>query len=448
MNDDEDEVTASAPRQSGSAPDSLTGMALTNLKAVIVVPDFRKLYATRLLGQASDGLLQSALATFVLFSPERQPTAASVAGAFIVLFLPYSLVGPFAGVFLDRWRRRQVLVYANLIRALIVIGVAILVAQRHEGLSLAATVLVVLGVGRFVLAGLSASLPHVVDGPLLVTANALTPTSGTIAAAIGGLAGVGIRGIAGGGDTGSVIVLLCAIGGYVCASLMARTLGKQRLGPDSQTVRTTVAGVLRGFADGFHQLRAHPIAGRAVLVVMMHRIAFGALTVIGLLLARNTLVAAGNADAALAIFATTTAAAATGALIGAIITPGMARRMGYVRWSVVALAQAVILVTGFLFLTAVTLSVVPLVVAALSLGFTGQSVKVCSDTLVQREVPDDYLGRVFALFDVAVNASLVLGVTIVAFTSPESGLAPLIYAATGILLAATASTYWRSRVTA
>ena len=73
----------------------------------------------------------------MLFSPERQPTAASVAGAFAVLFLPYSLVGPFAGVFLDEWRRRQVLVYANLLRGALVITVAALVWMRHDGLDLA-----------------------------------------------------------------------------------------------------------------------------------------------------------------------------------------------------------------------------------------------------------------------------------------------------------------------
>lgn len=426
---------------------TLTIVALTNLREVIAVRDFRRLFATRLLGQGADGLLQAALATFVLFSPERQPTAASVAGAFAVLFLPYSLVGPFAGVFLDQWRRRQVLVWANLLRAAIVVVVAMIVARKDEGLSLAVTVLVVLGVGRFVLAGLSASLPHVVAGPVLVTANALTPTSGTIAAAVGGLLGIGIRGLAGGGDAGSVVVIICAIAGYVAAGLMAATLGKDRLGPDADTVRDTFLGVLKGFADGFHQLRAHPIAGRAVLVVMMHRIAFGGLTVIGLLLTRNTLGAA-DADAALGQFALITAAAAAGALFGAIITPAMARRMGYVRWSVVALAQAGVLVTVTLLIGGITLSLVPVLIGGASLGFTGQAVKVCSDTLVQREVPDTYLGRVFALFDVAVNASLVLGVTLVAFTSPASGISPIIYVITGFLIMATAAAYWRSRITA
>jgi len=422
-------------------------VALTNLRAVIAVRDFRRLYATRLLGQGADGMLQAALATFVLFSPERQPTAASVAGAFAVLFLPYSFIGPFAGVFLDQWSRRQVLVYANLLRAVIVVVVAILVAQRHEGLSLAVTVLIVLGVGRFVLAGLSASLPHVVAGPVLVTANALTPSSGTIAAAVGGLLGIVIRGLVGGGDIGSVVVIGCAILGYLAAGAMAATLGRNRLGPDADTVRDTVWGVLKGFADGFHQLRVHSIAGRAVLVVMMHRIAFGGLTVIGLLLTRNTLGAA-DADAALGQFALITAAAAAGALFGAIITPAMARRMGYVRWSVVALLQAAILVTITLLITGASLTLAPVLLGGASLGFTGQAVKVCSDTLVQREVPDEYLGRVFALFDVAVNASLVLGVTVVAFTSPESGVSPIIYVLFGFLLMVTAGAYWRSRITA
>lgn len=422
-------------------------MALANLRSVLEVRDFRRLYASRLLGQASDGLVQAALVTFVLFSPERAPDAVGVATAFAVLFLPYSIVGPFAGVFLDQWRRRQVLVYANLLRAAIVCFVALLIAQRHEGISLAVVVLAVLGIGRFVLAGLSASLPHVVAGQVLVTANALTPTSGTIAAAIGGLAGLGIRALAGGGDTGSVVVIVCAFVGYLAASAVARTLGKNRLGPDEDNVRDTVMGVLRGLADGFYQLVSHPIAGRAVLVVMMHRIAFGGLTVIGLLLTRNTVGVVGNVDAALAEFALMTAAAAAGALIGAVLTPGRARRWGYVRWSVIALAQAAVIVPVSLFVTVAQVSLWPLVIGAFSLGFTGQSVKVCSDTLVQREIPDAYLGRVFALFDMAVNACLVLGVAVVAFTSPESGVSPVVFAGVGILLAATAMVYLRHRVT-
>ena len=423
-------------------------MALANLRSILTVGAFRRLYATRLIGQAADGLLQAALATFVLFSPERQPTATSVAAAFAVLFLPYSFIGPFAGVLLDRWRRRPVLVYANLIRAVILIAIAALVLQKNDGISLAVVVLVVLGVGRFVLAGLSASLPHVVDGPMLVTANALTPTSGTIAATIGGLAGFGIRQLAGGGDTGSVVVLACAMIGYVLAALPMMGLAKNRLGPDTDAVGDTFRAVIRGFADGVIMLHRHPIAGRAVLAVMMQRIAFGGLTVIALLLTRNSLGASGDADTALGQFVFITAGAATGALLGAVITPGQTRRRGYVRWSVLILGQAAITVPLGTFAAAQTRELWPLIIAAFSLGFTSQGLKVCSDTLVQREIGDAFLGRVFALFDIAVNGSLVAGVAIVAFTAADSGVSLPVYLGVGVLLGVTAAAYRRYMVSA
>ncbi|TEX51950.1 MAG: hypothetical protein B7C55_02945 [Actinomycetales bacterium mxb001] len=420
--------------------------ALGNLRSVLAVRNFRYVFSVRIFGQFADGLLQSALATFVLFSPERQPSATSVAAAFAILFLPYSLVGPFAGVFLDEWRRRQVLVYANLLRAVLVIGVAALVWNRHDGLSLGVTVLVVLGVGRFVLAGLSASLPHVVEGPLLVTANALTPTTGTIFAAIGGVLGVGIRAVAGGGDTGSVVVLGCAMASYLVAGVLASRLGKDTLGPDEDTIRNSLSGVLRGLGDGFLQLVRHPVAGRAVLVVTIQRISLGALTVLALMLIRNTLNPSIDPDTALAQFALVTAGAAAGALVGAILTPGMTRRMGYVPWTVIAAGQAAPFVTLGMFLGAYGKSMPALMVAALSLGFANQAAKVAADTLVQREIDDDYLGRVFSIFDIAVNLALVVGITVVAFTAPASGVAPAVFIGIGILLALNALWYSRHRV--
>ena len=156
---------------------------------------FLRLLATRLTGAFGDGLLQAALASFVLFSPERQPTPLAIAVSFGILLLPYSLVGPFAGVFLDRWSRRQVLVRANWLRCATVLLTILVVSSGSEGMDLALVVLVTLGVGRFILAGLSAALPHVVEQERLVTANALAPTAGTIIYGIGILLGFGVKGL-------------------------------------------------------------------------------------------------------------------------------------------------------------------------------------------------------------------------------------------------------------
>src|SRR3712207_233391 len=141
----------------------------------------------RLTGQLGDGLFQAALFSAVFFNPERATSAAEAAAAFATLLLPYSVVGPFAGVFLDRWRRQRVLVNANLARAgAIVVFAGLLAVLGPTSPPVVALALVVVSANRFVLAGLSASLPHVVETRLLVTANSFSTTIGGGAAAVGG----------------------------------------------------------------------------------------------------------------------------------------------------------------------------------------------------------------------------------------------------------------------
>ena len=406
---------------------------------------FRRLFATRLVGQFTDGLVQAALATFVLFSPEREATAPRIAVAFAILLLPYSLIGPFAGVFLDRWRRRGVLVGANLARAGVIALVALLVAAERDGGDLALTVLVALGIGRFVLAALSAGLPHTVAAPHLVTANALAPTAGTIAATVGSLAGVVVRALGGGGDRGSVVVLVVAVAGYVVASLVARTMPPDLLGPHGDVVGETPRDVVRGLVDGVRHLRERVAAARAITVVTLHRVAFGACTVLAILLLRNTFNPPDDPEAALGQISLVVVGAAAGALLGAVLTPWLSRRMGTVPWSALTLVVAAVLVTGGFLGSAAgsgpLSGLTGLVVGGVGLGFAGQSVKVCGDTVVQRAISDDHRGRVFALYDVVLNIGLVAGVCVVAFTAPPSGLAPWLDLAIGVLLAGTAAWY-------
>lgn len=413
------------------------------LRAVLASHDFRRLYSTRLAGQFGDGLLQSALATFVLFSPERQPDAVRVAAVFAILLLPYSFIGPFAGVLLDRWRRRNVLVRANLLKALLTIPVILVVAAGQADLVLGFFVLLVLGVGRFILAGLSASLPHVVSGRDLITGNALAPTSGTIAVGVGAIVGVGIRALAGGGDTGSQVVLVSALVSFIVAATIAARLAVDALGPDRGAPVDTFARVFHGLVLGARTLRDRVPARDIMVTIIANRFAFGILTAGALLLVRGSLNPPDQADAALGDFALATAGAALGAFVGAVVTPTMTRRIGIGRW--VATAMVLGGVVGFGLLTAMSWgpNLIVLVVGAAFIGLTGQSVKVCADTVLQREIPDDRLGRVFALFDMIVNVSLVAGITLTAFASPASGQFTAGFLAAGVLLIAVATWYVR-----
>jgi hypothetical protein len=307
------------------------------------------------------------------------------------------------------------------------------------------SVLVVLGVGRFVLAALSAGLPHTVTAEHLVTANALAPTTGTLVATAGSLVGVGIRALGGGGDHGSVVVLGCAVVGYAAAGLVARTMPADLLGPDGDTVGESVTAVVRGLVDGFRHLAERIAAAEAIFVVSVHRLAFGAFTVLTILLLRNTLNPPTEPERALAQTTVVVGGAAAGALIGAVLTPAMSRRWGTVPWaSFTLVVGGVGAALGFLGTTLdwPALSGLPgLTVGGLAIGFAGQSVKVCGDTVVQRAVSDDHRGRVFSIYDVSVNVGLVAGICLVAFTAPPSGLAPWLDLAVGVLLVVCAGWY-------
>lgn len=379
---------------------------------------FLRLLSVRLTGSFGDGLLQAALASFVLFSPERQPTPVAIATSFAILLLPYSLLGPFVGVFLDRWRRRQVLVRANWLRAASSIIIALAVIAGRDGMDLGILVLITLGFGRFVLAGLSASLPHVVPKDQLVTANSLAPTAGTIVYGLGLLAGIVLRGVLGGGDQGAGLVLATTAVVYVLAGSWGLTLGKDQLGPSGDKPADTFMGVIRGFADGFNHLMGDRPSWRSVMVVLIHRAAFGALTVILLLLLRNTFHTVDDPDAALRDFSIVAGAVTIGALAAAFFTPVATRRFGTVNWTAWTLIVSAIATPFGL----IPLILWPMILVAVLLGLAQQSAKIGADTTLQRRISDDHLGRVFSLFDVGVNVSIVIGALVIAFTAPLDGI--------------------------
>jgi len=160
-----------------------------DLRIVWAERDFRRLLCTRMISQAGDGIFTAGLGTYVFFNASTFPNPARGAAAFAVLYGPYSLIGPFAGVFIDRWSRRQILTYSALLRSLFVAATAALMASGSLGVPLYIAVLLVLGVNRFFLSSLSAALPHVVAGDKLVMGNAVSPTVGGTLAALGGMSG-------------------------------------------------------------------------------------------------------------------------------------------------------------------------------------------------------------------------------------------------------------------
>ncbi|CCB75841.1 MULTISPECIES: MFS transporter [Streptomycetaceae] len=419
---------------------------IEDLRALLRFPDFRRLLAARLLSQLADGVYQVALAAYVVFSPEKQASPGAIAAAMAVLLLPYSLLGPFTGVLLDRWRRRQVLLHGNLLRSVLAAGTAVLVLVHVPDVFFYLSALSVTAVNRFVLAGLSAALPRVVDGDRLVVANSLCPTVGTIAATVGGAAAFAVHLVLrpGPGSDAAVVVLAAVI--YLFAGLSARALDPDRLGPDPELLRPrlagAVAGTVRGLVAGLRHLAARPQAARALAAMTVLRFAYGALFVTLLMLARNAWSPPGNASGGLALLGLAVGVSGAGFFAAAVITPWATTRCGTTGWITVCAAAAAVLepCLGLPFEPA------PMLVAAFLLGAATQGAKIATDTVLQAEVDDAFRGRVFALYDVTFNAAFVAAAALAALLLPPDGRSPallLLVAAVYVAVAVTMARFVR-----
>ena len=418
---------------------------VADLRVVLRERDFRRLFATRLISQTGDGVFTAGLGSYVFFNTTTFPNPASAAAAFAVLYLPYSLIGPFAGVFIDRWSRRQILVYSAGLRSLFVVLTAALVASGKLGVPLYASVLLVLGVNRFFLSSLSAALPHVVPADKLVMANSVSPTAGGIMASVGGLVGLGVHVATGGGQTGSAITLLAGGCCYLLAGVVARTMRRDLLGPNFGAeekapgrVLGEIADVAAGLAAGARYLFRRRGPAAALGATGANRLLYGVLFLMSILLYRNYFYRSAGANTALSHFTVLVLVSAVGYGCAALITPGLTKRLGKPTWMALLLASAGV-VMGAL---GETFSQPAFLVIGFWLNLVGQGLAICATTILQEQVEDAYRGRVFAFYDMTFNITFVCGAALGAAFMPANGRSPALIAlvAAGYLVAAAA--YW------
>ncbi|WP_131788210.1 MFS transporter [Protofrankia symbiont of Coriaria ruscifolia] len=403
---------------------------------------FRRLLASRLTSQAADGVFQASLVSYVLFSPERATSAAALAASLAIVVLPFSVIGPFAGIVLDRISRQRVLVVCGLVRAVLLVLLVMLIAAGHTGVDFYATALAVVSVNRFVLAALSAGLPVVVPTGKLVTANALSVTSGTVMTLVGAGIGSGIRGLIGGDDAG--VALVAALAGlvYLAAAGTAGRASRYEFGPlhsaPGQGVLREARQVVVELAAGADHLWQRRPARYALAALTGSRAAYGLTTVMAVLLYRNYFM---GADGGLGGLALLVAASGVGTVAAAFVTPRVTRRISKQTWiSLVLLAAGIIEIALCL-----PFSSPLLIVGSIPIGFAAQASKICVDTIVQEQTEDAYRGRAFSLYDLLFNVAYVAAAALAAITLPVTGRSPVMVLVAGGGYIVCALLYLRAR---
>ena len=397
-------------------------------RSVRSLPDFWRLLELRTASQFGDGLFQAGLAGALLFNPERAARPTAIAAAFAVLFLPYSLLGPFAGALMDRWDRRLVLVGANLGRLVSVALAGICLAAGAGNVLVLCGALVVNGLARFVASGLSAALPHVVPPERVVTMNSIASATGSAAAFLGANFMLIPRALIGSGDNGAASIMLLVTIPLLIALLLSLRFRAHVLGPDDTRRAihgSVVYAVITGWMHGIRTVLNRPTVAATLSGLAAHRMVFGINTLVVLLLVRSGGAPSVGALGGAVLFL---AATGTGAFLANVVTPPAVRR-----WGRYASANGALVIAAIIQLAEVGLQLAVLVACGFLLGVAGQVVKLCGDAAIQVDVDDALRGHVFAVQDSLFWLAFIGAIAAAATVIPLDGHSPaLVLAGTGL----------------
>jgi MFS family permease len=374
--------------------------------------DFRRLFAIRLVSQSADGLFQASLIGSVVFNPEKQSTELGFAIAVALVSLPFSVVGPFTGVFIDRWSRRAILVVAPWIRAAVV-GVALL-NPRTVAVPFYVGVVLVFSVNRFYLATAQAVVPRLVPTEDLLMANSIATVGGTVALLTGVFVGGWIYHV-----FGNVPVVVAAGAMWLIGSIIATRITTSLAAhhPPADPVADEIRRVAREFVDGMGRLVRTPRAVGPITSITVDQLGQGIMLVLSLFVFRE------RYQEGVGSFSNLIGAGGVGVLVGILTVGKLEERLAKERIVAGAfVVGGVCLLALSLHLTGLTL-----LLGSFAVGLTFAWKKIPVDTMVQEAIPDGYRGRVFAVYDVTYNLSRVIAafaaIAILRWLSPEVSVA-------------------------
>ncbi len=399
-------------------------------RSVRGLPDFWRLLELRTASQFGDGLFQAGLAGALLFNPERAARPMAIAAAFAVLFLPFSLLGPFAGALMDRWDRRLVLVGANLGRLVSVALVGICLAVGAGNVPVLWGALVVNGLARFVSSGLSAALPHVVPREQVVTMNSIASATGSVAAFVGASVMLIPRTLFGSGDDGAASIMLLVTIPLLIALWLSLRFRAHVLGPDDTRRAihgSVVYAVITGWMHGIRTVLNRPTVAATLSGLAAHRMVFGINTLVVLMLVRGGGAPSVGALGGAMLFLTATG---IGSFLANVVTPPAVRR-----WGRYATANGALAIAAIIQIAGAGLQLAVMVTCGFFLSVAGQVVKLCADTAIQVDVDDALRGHVFAVQDSLFWAAFIGAIAAAATVIPLDGHSPaLVSAGTGLYL--------------
>jgi MFS family permease len=388
-----------------------------SFSAVLRNRQFFCLWLAQLVSSFGDWLALVALFSLVAFRWNGTPF--QVSGLILAFLMPVALMGPLAGVFVDRWNLKRTMISSDLLRA----GIVSLIALATDLPQLYLLVALLSCISIFFLPAQSSMIPLLVSKEELLVANALN----TQAMHLTKIVGPGVAGI-----------LVAWAGERACFVIDAATfvLSAALLTRISAVRRQAVAGrgvtaVLRELREGLTFLQNHTLLRFVVVAMGAALFAIGAFDALISVYVRDLL--GGGPQ----IFGWMIALIGVGTIGGAALIGKFGQRR-----SKVGLVLVGILGIGVgIFLIAQITQTAAALACCVLLGILASAAIVPSQTLFQEMTPQELLGRVNSTAISVMTTSQLLAIAAAGKVADWIGIRPL-YHLIAALLAAIAAFGW------
>jgi MFS family permease len=370
-------------------------------------PAFRRLFLAHAVSRAGDIFNMVALVVLVF---QLTGSGLGVAGTVAFEVLPVLLLGPVAGLLVDRYPRRTLLVAADCARAGLVLPLVVV----SDSVALAYGVAFALSACTQVFnPAASATLPDLVEPEDLVDANALLWTVAVLAQIVLAPLAGGLIALYG---TGFAFAINAA--SYLLSAGLL--VGLQAGRAPGQIARLTWRAALAGVAA----VRAHPLLARLAVGQVLAALSAGATSGLLVVLAGQQL-GVGPEGFGLLLGAIAVGAAG-GPLLGRRFIRAGERRWLFGPYLLRAGVDITLALTGSLWL----------VLPALTLyGVATSTGMIAYQATLQREVPGEARGRVFALYDILWNGARLVSLGLGGVLADTVGIRS-VYLLGGFLLTA------------
>ncbi|SCL67275.1 Major Facilitator Superfamily protein [Micromonospora citrea] len=388
--------------------------------------EYRAVFSASALSWIGDYIAKAAVTLLVY---EETRSVALSAAAFAVSYLPWLVGGPLLATLAERHRYRQVMVACDLVRMVLMVGIAIPGMPVELVLALLFATTLANPPSQ---AAKSALLPLILTGDRLVVGLSINSSVGQAAQVVGYLAGAAIAAF------DPTVALLVNAATFALSAVLVRSGVADR--PPAMTAAHR-SHLLRETAQGFQIVFGTPVL-RAIAVLVFTAMLFSVVPE-GLAAAWANEHAGGlDAGAAQAIIM---AASPVGFIVGGLVVSrafGPGRRLSLMR---------PLAVLSPLALVPALFDPPPLVVALLAAasGFAVAGMLPVANGLFVRALPTGFRARAFGVMATGIQVIQGLAVLVTGLLSERYPIPVVVgvWSAVGVLLMALAGLRWPSRST-